>query len=380
MFLELEGIEKFFDDQLVLQSISFSLGKGEIVVLLGPSGCGKTTLLRIIAGLEKADKGRILLNDKDLDSIPVHLRRFGMVFQDYALFPHKNVFQNIEFGLRMRGWSSKGRMQRVTEVMDLVGLTGFGERSVFDLSGGEQQRVALARSLAPNPQLLLLDEPMGSLDRALRERLLGELRQILKQAGNLEEDTPVSKYLDKSDADDEILASTYRQPITAIYVTHDQEEAFAIADRIILMNEGGIEQQGTPSEVYHEPKNQTVARFLGMDNLLDAEIVSQDPPLVRTTIGLLQVNPFKLTDATAVVLIRPDAGRIIRSSSGQINTISGKPVNISFRGRHQVLQLEVPGNEEKVLLKLEFESSISIPQDCSSLAISLDSASLLVLE
>jgi thiamine transport system ATP-binding protein len=380
MFLELEGIEKSFDDQLVLQNISFSLKKGEIVVLLGPSGCGKTTLLRIIAGLEKADKGRILLKGKNLDSLPVHLRRFGMVFQDYALFPHKNVFQNIEFGLRMQGWSPSKRKHRVTEVMDLVGLAGFGERSVFDLSGGEQQRVALARSLAPSPHLLLLDEPMGSLDRELRERLLGELRQILNRAGNLEEDYSVSILIEGSEVDEEILETASRQPITAIYVTHDQEEAFAIADRIILMNEGGIEQQGTPSEVYHEPKNQTVARFLGMENLLNAEIVSQNPPLVRTTIGLLQVKPFKLADATAVVLIRPDAGRISQSSSGQTNTISGKPVNISFRGRHQILQLQVPGSEETILLKLEFESSISIPQDCSSLSISLDAASLLVLE
>ena len=190
----------------------------------------------------------------------------------------------------------------------------------------------------------------------------------------------MSIHLDRSDAAEEILPANYGQPITAIYVTHDQEEAFAIADRIILMNEGGIEQQGTPSEVYQEPKNRIVARFLGMDNLLDAEIVSQDPPLVRTTIGLLQVNPFELINAPVVVLIRPDAGRIIQSSSDQINTIVCRPVNVSFRGRHQILQLEVPGNEETVLLKLEFESSISIPQDCSSLAISLDSASLLVLE
>ncbi len=379
MFLELEGIEKSFDDHLVLQNISFSLARGEIVVLLGPNGCGKTTLLRVIAGLEKADKGRILLDDRDLDAVPVHMRRFGMVFQDYALFPHKSVFQNIEFGLRMRGWSPERRKQRVREVMDLVGLIGFEERRVFDLSGGEQQRVALARSLAPAPQLLLLDEPMGSLDKALRERLLGELRQILKRAGNLEGISSTTKQLDKADAA-ENLPDTYGQPITAIFVTHDQEEAFAIADRIILMNEGGIEQQGTPGEVYQDPKNRIVARFLGMDNLLDAEIVSQSPPLARTTIGLLQVNPFKPTDAGAVVLIRPDAGRIVRSSSDKINTIVGRPVNISFRGRHQVLQLEVSGINETVLLKLEFQSSELIPPDCSSLAISLDSAKLLVLE
>ncbi|MEJ2749488.1 MAG: ABC transporter ATP-binding protein, partial [Anaerolineae bacterium] len=183
--LSLESIEKAFDDQPVLRGISLEIAVGEVVVLLGPSGCGKTTLLRIIAGLEQPDNGRILLHNADLTPIPVHERGFGMVFQDYALFPHKNVFDNAAFGLKMLGWERPSITERVRQVLSLVDLAGFEERQIHELSGGEQQRVALARSLAPAPRLLLLDEPLGALDRALRERLMLDLRAILKQAGGV---------------------------------------------------------------------------------------------------------------------------------------------------------------------------------------------------
>ncbi|HCB50349.1 MAG TPA: ABC transporter ATP-binding protein, partial [Chloroflexi bacterium] len=176
MLLELYGIEKSFDSLAVLQGITLRVEQGEIVALLGPSGCGKTTLLRIIAGLETADNGQLFLRGRDLTGIPVHKRGFGMVFQDYALFPHKSVSQNVAFGLRMQHWKPERQKERVDQVLDLVSLAGFGDRRVYELSGGEQQRVALARALAPSPNLMLLDEPLGSLDRALRERLMGELR------------------------------------------------------------------------------------------------------------------------------------------------------------------------------------------------------------
>ena len=218
--LILDGITKQFDDQPVLRGISLEIAVGEVVVLLGPSGCGKTTLLRIIAGLEQPDNGRIYLHDSDLTQIPVHQRGFGMVFQDYALFPHKNVFDNAAFGLKMLGWERPSIDERVQQVLSLVDLAGFDQRPIHELSGGEQQRVALARSLAPAPRLLLLDEPLGALDRALRERLMLDLRAILKQAGGV-----VGR----------------PEGITAVYVTPDQAEAFAIADRVVVMNNGRVD-------------------------------------------------------------------------------------------------------------------------------------------
>ena len=201
--LDIINVTRAFDGQAVLRGINLPVDQGEIVCLLGPSGCGKTTMLRIVAGLEHADGGDVRINGNSIMATPVHQRDFGLMFQDFALFPHMNVAENVGFGLRMRPVADD--QQRVDEVIRLVGLAGFEQRDVGELSGGERQRVALARSLAPRPRLLMLDEPLGSLDAALRTRLVVELRQIIKQIG-----------------------------LTAIYVTHDQEEAFAIADRIAI--------------------------------------------------------------------------------------------------------------------------------------------------
>jgi len=252
MLLEVSHVSKSYPGLPVLEEASFGVAAGEIVCLLGPSGCGKTTLLRIIAGLEVPDTGQVIFDGRDLAATPVHQRNFGFMFQDYALFPHKDVFANVAFGPRMQSLAPNEIAARVAEGLALVGLHGYDDRRVIELSGGEQQRVALARSLAARPRLLLLDEPLGALDRALREQLMNDLRAILKRLG-----------------------------LTAVYVTHDQEEAFAIADRVLIMRarpesgQGGwIEQDDRPDQVYRYPATTYVARFLGFHNLIEGTVLA----------------------------------------------------------------------------------------------------------
>ena len=257
--MELSDIHKTYEGQPLLRGISFTVGAGETVCLLGPSGSGKSTLLRIIAGLEVPDSGQVLWDGKNLESTPPHLRDFGLVFQDYALFPHLDVFENVAFGLKMKDGSRGEIEKRVDEVLGLVNLKSFGGRKVTDLSGGEQQRVALARALAPRPRLLMFDEPLGALDRALREDLLDQLRGILR-----------------------------RTDITAIYVTHDQEEAFKIADRVLLLRQGGIIRAGAPSEVWENPGSAWAAEFLGLGNVFDG--LKVEGLKVQTDFGVFAVQ------------------------------------------------------------------------------------------
>ncbi len=353
MSLDLQVIEKSFDGKPVLRQLSLQINQGEIVVLLGPSGCGKTTLLRLIAGLETPDNGRILLSHQDLTAVPVHQRGFGFVFQDYALFPHKNVFHNVAFGLRMMAWSPGHIQARVQEVLALVGLSGFAERPIHELSGGEQQRVALARSLAAKPRLLLLDEPLGALDRALRERLMLDLRFILKQAGE-------------------------QDGTTAVYVTHDQTEAFAIADRVVVMNNGRIEQQDTPHQLYQHPATPFVARFLGMENLLTGQLVTVDPPQAETVIGRLHIAPLPhpvTLPHTLCLLIRPEAARLGHTGP---NLVTLTLETSSFRGRYQLVTFVHPASQ--TTLKLELDSAVSLPPPGTPLTLSLATNTILPLE
>lgn len=360
MVLEVRNVLKSFDDLQVLRGVSLDVAAGEVVVLLGPSGCGKTTLLRIIAGLETQYRGEILWKGREIREIPVHRRGFGMVFQDFALFPHKSVEANIDFGLRMQSWAEADRSDRVNQMLELVGLQGYNDRPVFDLSGGEKQRVALARSLAPSPRMLLLDEPLSSLDRALRERLMVELRQILKQAGEV---------------------TGHPEGIASIYVTHDQEEAFSLADKIIVMGTGRVEQVGTPEELYSRPKNSYVAHFLSMKNQFSAELVSVDPPIARTALGDLRLSA---TDAKVsskfTLLIRPEAGMLIEDDDISFNVINAQIKDISFRGRHQLVNLVVQGKEGETVLALEFASSVPLITDSKSLLLYLIPEKLVVLE
>lgn len=302
-YLEVRDLHKSYPDGWTLAAVDFTVRRGENLCLLGPSGCGKTTLLRLIAGLETPDGGQILLEGRDVTRVPPHQRGFGLMFQEYALFPHKNVFENIAFGLRTQGLKRDALAARVAEVLELVGLKGFEHRDVNQLSGGERQRVALARSLAPRPQLLMLDEPLGALDRAMRERLMEELPDILQRAG-----------------------------VTTITVTHDQEEAFAIADRVALMRDGRIVQIGTPQEVYCHPTSMWVARFLGLTNLLEGHM--SGPYQVTTPLGTLHVSDQQHSAPVGTpvrVLIRPEAAALDSHNS---NSIQGTIIERSFRGSH----------------------------------------------
>jgi ABC-type Fe3+/spermidine/putrescine transport system ATPase subunit len=243
--LELRDIFKTYDNKPLLRGISLSLSQGETICLLGASGSGKSTILRMIAGLESPESGHILFNDIDLAQTPPHLRDFGLVFQDYGLFPHLDIFNNVAFGLKMKNMPAEKIRARVTEMLALVNLQGFEKRKVTDLSGGEQQRVALARALAPQPRLLMFDEPLGALDKSLKDDLLNQLRSIL-----------------------------HHTKIPAVYVTHDQDEAFTIADRILLLHDGEIIRDGTPDEVWKSPGSVHAARMLGKENIIEGTVTA----------------------------------------------------------------------------------------------------------
>ena len=277
----------------VLDSVDVTVAAGETVALLGPSGSGKSTLLRAIAGLEPLESGRVTLDGADLAGVPPHRRGVGLMFQDDALFPHTDVRGNVEFGLRMSGMSSGSRTARVEEVLALVGLGALGDRRVSQISGGEQQRVALARTLAPRPRVLMLDEPLGSLDRLLHDRLVDDLRAVLRTA-----DVP------------------------ALVVTHDHDEAMALADRIVLLRDGRAVQSGTPAELWHAPCDEWVARFLGFGPALDA-VVSGG--VAETRWGALPVDVG--LDGPARVVVRPDALSIADGGA-----LAGVVTDVGFRG------------------------------------------------
>jgi thiamine transport system ATP-binding protein len=281
----------------VLDGIDLAVAPGEILVLLGPSGCGKTTLLRAVAGLEPMVAGSISWDGVDLAGVPPHERGFGLMFQDHALFPHRDVAGNVGFGLRMAGMPESQQDERVRRVLELVGLEGFGPRSVSTLSGGEAQRVALARSLAPGPRLLMLDEPLGSLDRALRDRLVDELGVLLRRLGQ-----------------------------AAIHVTHDHDEAFTLADRIAVMADGQIARTGTPSEVWADPRSVAVARSVGHRNLLDLD------PDGSCALGRLGAGP-------GTVLVRGD--RLTLQEGAQ----PARVIGVAFRNGRTEVTVSVDGLE-----------------------------------
>ncbi|WP_030195210.1 ABC transporter ATP-binding protein [Streptomyces sp. NRRL S-87] len=300
--LELDGVSVRFGARTVLDAVDLSVAEHEIVCVLGPSGSGKSTLLRVVAGLQPAAAGRVRLSGADQAGVPVHKRGVGLMFQDHQLFPQRDVAGNVAFGLRMRGARREEQRARVAELLELVGLPGAGRRSVAALSGGEQQRVALARALAPRPRLLMLDEPLGQLDRGLRERLVVELRELFHRLGT-----------------------------TVLAVTHDQGEAFALADRVVVMRDGRIAQAGTPLDVWQRPASEFVARFLGFDNVVPATVsgLAADTPWGKIPV------PDGTGEGEFRVLVRPTGVRLVPVAEG----LPCEVVSRTFRGRHVALML-----------------------------------------
>jgi thiamine transport system ATP-binding protein len=359
MGLQIRGIEKIYPDFRL--ELDFQVCQGELLILLGPSGCGKTTTLRLIAGFIDSDSGTLAMDGHRIDTLAAHRRRIGIVFQDYALFPHLNVRDNIGFGLRMQHWSPGDSRRRIEELLHLVSLEGYAKRKVTRLSGGEQQRIALARALAPQPRLLLLDEPLSALDAKLRKGLRIEIRRIQRELG-----------------------------VTTLYVTHDQEEALVLGDRIAVMREGHIEQIDTPERVYNRPANLFVGTFLGQANLLRGRLVrrlgSSDGQMaaVETPVGTLRVRwPDEPVEAAmpdmpapgqpahshhalpavgreVTVFFRPEHCSVDRQGSGKTrssNRISGRVVRKEYLGSHQLVEVEAQG--EHLTLDLAQQKPLS---------------------
>lgn len=337
--LEVRGVTVSFGAVTALDRVDLAVGAGETVAILGPSGGGKSTLLRAVAGLQPLDRGRILWAGADLAGVPVHRRDFGLMFQDHALFTHRDVAANVAFGLRMQGATAETRRARAAEMLELVGLGGFGPRSVATLSGGEAQRVALARALAPEPRLLMLDEPLGSLDRRHRDELAAELRRIPREVG-----------------------------VTVLHVTHDHDEAFAVADRVAVMLDGRLARIGPPAEVWRDPRQSDVARFLGHANVVEVG------PGGAVPWGRLEAEPGRavirsdafrrLSDADAEAVADPArppdgtasaaAARAPGAGSAVASTVEAVVADVRFRGDRFELRVRTdPGEVELVVLDPE---------------------------
>jgi putative spermidine/putrescine transport system ATP-binding protein len=321
--VHLQDCAKTFPDGThALEPTSLDIARGETMVFLGPSGCGKTTTLRIIAGLEAPDAGgRVLFDDEDVTRLPIERRKVGMVFQSYALFPNMTVAENIGYALKIRGAGRAERAARVAELIELMGIEGLENRNVEQLSGGQRQRVALARAVAMRPRVLLLDEPLTALDASLRERLRVELNRLLRSLG-----------------------------ITAVYVTHDQAEAMALGDRIVVMRKGAIAQVGTPREIYFEPQNRFVAEFVGAANILEAEAADGFLALPG---GKLPI-PGTAAKGAVVAMIRPES---VSVGSPEGAALTGQVETVSFVGGR--LRLAITGAAAQ-LLSAEVPNTISV--------------------
>jgi len=314
--LVLDRLSKSYRGQLAVDDVSLTIPHGQFVCFLGPSGCGKTTLMRMIAGLEDPTSGTISLNGRDITDEAPNVRKFGMVFQSLALFPHLSVGENIAFSLRLQGRDARVRRERVAELLQLVRLPGLEKRAISELSGGQRQRVAIARALAQEPQVFLLDEPFSALDAKLREEMQAEFRQLQADL-----------------------------KITTILVTHDQREAMTLADSIVVMGEGRIQQQGAPADIYRAPANRFVANFVGLSNLLSVEVL--DHQTVQLGGRVLKVASVACQGGVgkAVLSIRPENVRLAGPSVGLAddNIIAGRIASVRDMGSNLEVLLDCDG-------------------------------------
>ena len=314
IFLTLDRLEKRFANLPVTRGVSLSVAKSEIVALLGPSGSGKTTVLRLVAGFETPDSGRVAVEGEDVTGLPPERRRFGMVFQHYALFPHMTVGENVAFGLEAQKLPRADVESRVAESLAAVDLQGFERRRIAEISGGQQQRVALARALAPQPRVLLLDEPLSNLDPTLRERTRRELKRIIRAAG-----------------------------ITTLFVTHEQEEAFDLGDRVAVMNAGRLEQVGSPEALYEEPATRFVATFVGRASVLPGEwLASRGAVRLETGPVWRAIKAGNLAEGEAVdVVVRPESLRLLEA--GTPEALPGEVAGRRYAGRVALYDVAVDG-------------------------------------
>ena len=308
--IRLSDLRMVFDDEVVLNSINLYINDKEFLTLLGPSGCGKTTTLRIIGGFQSPTSGDVFFDGVRINDVPPHKRKVNTVFQKYALFTHMNLFENIAFGLRIAKVPEKEIEQRVNEALELVNLPGYGKRSVDSLSGGQQQRIAIARAIVNRPQVLLLDEPLGALDLKLRKDMQIELKKIQQQVG-----------------------------ITFIYVTHDQEEALTMSDTIVVMDKGNIQQIGSPTDIYNEPKNAFVADFIGESNIIDG-IMHADGVVGMYGKKFSCVDSGFQKDEPVDVVIRPEDIDIVPEEEGQL---TGTVTEVTFKGVHYDIIVDFRG-------------------------------------
>ena len=349
-FLRIEKLVKSFGGNTVVKGADLSFSRGEFITLLGPSGCGKTTILRMVAGFERPTSGSILVEGKDITPLPPNQRKIGMVFQAYALFPNMNVEDNVGFGLKIAGMPAEQRRTRVEEMLKLIGLAGFGKRFPFEMSGGQQQRVALARALAPKPRMLLLDEPLSALDAKIRVSLRQEIRAIQRELG-----------------------------ITTIFVTHDQEEALSISDRIVVMSAGNIEQFDTPHEIYNRPTTKFVAGFVGTLNTLNATVVDVANHAVavdgqRFTLPSLPATAAP--NAPLALTMRPEAVSLGKPN-GQDVVFEGKVKEVSFLG--SVIRLRVDLGSNSLSLDTFNDTHTPPPEINQMVQVSLSSKDILIL-
>jgi len=349
-FLSVSSLTKTYGSNTVVKAVDFAFARGEFISLLGPSGCGKTTILRMIAGFETPSAGTITIDGQDITTLKPNQRQLGMVFQAYALFPNLNVGDNIGFGLKIAGVPREERRARVAEMLELIGLPGYEQRYPYEMSGGQQQRVALARAIAPRPRMLLLDEPLSALDAKIRVSLREEIRAIQLDLG-----------------------------ITTVFVTHDQEEALSISDRVVVMNAGRIEQLGAPHDIYNKPATRFVATFVGQLNNLD--VVITDP---ANKIVTIDGQPLTLPDlpadaglnANSVLTVRPEV-LTIGAREGNDVTLTGTVADVTFLG--SVIRVRVALGKNVISLDTFNDRRSTPPRRGESITVSLASKDLLVL-